>query len=37
MGFNPLGGRRPRIGDLAIFVASLVVVALVLLWGFRVI
>lgn len=37
MGFNPLGGRRPKIGDLAIFVSSLVVLTLVLLWGFRVI
>ena len=37
MGFNPMGGRRPKPADLAIFVSSLVVLALVLLWGFRVI
>ncbi len=37
MGFNPMQGRKPKAGDLAIFVLSLVVLALVLLWGFRVI
>lgn len=37
MGFNPMQGRRPRPADLAIFAASLVVLALALLWGFRVI
>lgn len=30
-------GRRPKAGDLAVFVSSLVVLALILLWGFRVI
>jgi len=30
-------GRRPRPADLAIFVGSIVTLAIVLLWGFRVI
>jgi hypothetical protein len=30
-------GRRPKAADVAIFVVSLVALALVLLWGFRVI
>lgn len=37
MGFNPMGGRRPKAADLAIFLSSLAVLVLVLLWAFRVI
>lgn len=37
MGFNPMQGKRPKAADLAIFIASMAVLALALLWGFRVI
>lgn len=37
MGFNPMQGRRPKAGDLAVFLVSLGVLAVILLWGFRVI
>lgn len=30
-------GRRPKAGDVAVFLASLAVLAVILLWGFRVI
>lgn len=36
MGFNPMRGRKPKPADLAIFVVSLVVVTIAVLWGFRV-
>jgi hypothetical protein len=37
VGFNPMRGSRPKPADLAIFLVSLAVLAVVLLWGFRVI
>jgi hypothetical protein len=37
VGFNPMQGRRPKAGDLAVLQVSLGVLAVNLLWGFRVI
>lgn len=37
MGFNPLQGRKPRTADLVVFLASMLAVAVALLWGFGVI